>query len=56
MKNLGFQIGLKKLKTEDLIDKNLESKNNLIGRGRIVFWTCLKGKEIMGICGSEEGK
>lgn len=56
MKNLGFQIGFKKLKIEDLIDKNLESKNNLIGRGRIVFWICFKGKEILGICGSEEGK
>lgn len=56
MKNLGFQMRLEKLKPEDLIHERLESETNLIGRGRIVFWTYLKGKATLSICGNEEGK
>ena len=56
MKSLGFQMRLEKLKPEVLRDERLENKNTLISRGKIVFWTCLKGKETLSICGSEEGK
>ena len=53
MKNLEFQIRLENLKPDNLIDERLERILKLAGEK--LFWTCLKGKETLSICGNEEG-
>lgn len=53
MKNLEFQIRLENLKPDNLINERLERILKLAEEK--LFWTCLKGKESLSICGDEEG-